>query len=90
MVAAEFIYFLFLFYYMVVQVRGVRAQWAEMDRSILLPSHLLKPGLRQEGKGFLFWFGFYCPSCLANRSSVGPVSQSILFQEGTGLVLPRN
>lgn len=52
MVAAELIYFLFLFYYMVVQVRGVRAQWAEMDGFIILPSHLLWWSLRQQGRGF--------------------------------------
>lgn len=41
-VAAEFIYFLFLFYYMVVQVR---VQDAEIRGLIPLPSHLPEVGV---------------------------------------------
>lgn len=52
-VAAELIYFLFLFYYMVVQVRGDEGLVGEINGFIFLPSHLSSWGLRQEGKGFV-------------------------------------
>lgn len=90
-VAAESIYFLLLFCYMVVQVR---VQGAQIRGLIPLPSHLQRWGAEARGKGlFVFLFCFvvcFCPRRLPGRPSVVPECQSRLLQEGPGLVFPRN
>lgn len=69
-VAAELIYFLFLFYYMVVQVRAMRAQWAERRNGlILLLSILSRWDLRQEGKVFSLQVLVWLTLCW----SIGPI-----------------
>lgn len=49
-VVAELTYFLFLFYYMVVQVREMRAQGVEIRVLIPLPSHFQRWGSEAGGK----------------------------------------
>lgn len=83
MVAAELIYFIFLLYYMVVQVRGEGSVGRD-GRTHQLAFLLPKVGPEAGEKRFVCLF---LPQRLDWQISVGSESQSSLLQEGPGLVL---